>query len=270
MGVGQSASGPVWSFATAQGSSQTINPVWPVNGGKTDADTFNMQWTSVSGASQYQVYFGSSASSLPLYATVSAPTVTTPVYTARPGATYYWQVIATVGSSTVTSAVWSFTAFGDSQAPSLVWPANGSITDGTTFSVQWTAVSGATQYGVALGTDLNNLTIYTTVYPPAVTAGIYNLNPGTKYYWYVVALTGSGNHSSAVWSFTTPGGSQTLSPPTLVWPPSGSTSDATSLNVQWSSVTGATQYQVYFGTSPANLSLYPTLHPPPATAPSYN
>src|SRR5260370_5392315 len=167
MGVGQSASGPVWSFATAQGSSQTINPVWPVNGGKTDADTFNMQWTSVSGASQYQVYFGPSVSSLPLYATVSAPTVTTPVYNLSPGATYYWQVIATVGSSTVTSAVWSFTAFGDSLAPNLVWPANGSISDATTFTAQWTAVSGATQYAVNLGTDPNNLTNYTTLNQPA-------------------------------------------------------------------------------------------------------
>src|SRR5260370_30179399 len=112
--------------------------------------------------------------------------------------------------------------------------------------------------------------MYTTIAPPAGSEVMYNRNPGTKYYWYVVALTGSGSHSSAVWSFTTPGGSQTLSPPTLVWPPSGSTSDATSLNVQWSSVTGAAQYQVYFGTSAGSLSLYTTVNAPAVNAPFYN
>src|SRR5258708_37377125 len=89
-------------------------------------------------------------------------------------------------------------------------------------------------------------------------------------YWKGVAVAVGNSVGSVVWSVTTPGGSQTLSPPTLVWPLNGSTSDATSLNVQWSSVTGATQYQVYFGTSAANLSLYTTVNAPAVNAPFYN
>src|SRR5258708_12451770 len=89
-------------------------------------------------------------------------------------------------------------------------------------------------------------------------------------YWKGVAVAVGNSVGSVVWSVTTPGGSQTLSPPTLVWPLNGSTSEATSMNVQWSSVTGATQYQVYFGTSAASLSLYATVNPPPRNPPFYN
>src|SRR5258708_20510055 len=89
-------------------------------------------------------------------------------------------------------------------------------------------------------------------------------------YWKGVAVAVGNSVGSVVWSVTTPGGSQTLSPPTLVWRVKRSTSEATSMNVQWSSVTGATQYQVYFGTSAASLSLYATVNAPAVNAPFYN
>src|SRR5207302_924582 len=141
----------------------------------------------------------------------------------------------------------SFTTPGGSQTlspPTLVWPPNGSTTDATSLNVQWNAVSGAAQYQVYLGSSAANLSLYTTVNAPAVNAAFYNLNGGATYYWKVVAVAGSNSATLVRSSFTTPGGSQTLSPPTLVWPPNGSTTDATSLNVQWNSVQGATQYQV--------------------------
>ena len=105
---------------------------------------------------------------------------------------------------------------------------------------------------------------------PAVNTALYNLAAGATYYWKVVALAGSSSASSAVWSFTTPGGSQTLSAPTVVWPLNGGTGAATTLTVQWAPVTGATQYQVYFGSSSSSLALYTTVNAPSVNAAFYN
>jgi hypothetical protein len=270
-----SASSAVWSFTTPGGGSQTLSAptvVWPLNGSTSDATTLDIQWSAVSGATQYQVYFGSSSTSPPLYTTVSAPAVTAALYNLAAGATYYWKVVATAGSSSTSSAVWSFTTPGGSgtlSAPTLVWPLNGSTSAATTLTIQWSAVSGATQYQVYFGSNSTSLPLYATVSAPTVTAAVYNLNAGATYYWKVVAIAGSSSASSAVWSFTTPGGS-TLSPPTVVWPLSGSTGNATTLTVQWSPVAGATQYQVYFGSSSSGLALYTTVNAPSVNAAFYN
>src|SRR5260370_19508080 len=156
-------------------------------------------------------------------------------------------------------------------APTSPWPQDGSISVETTLSIQWGAVSGATQYQVYFGSSSTSLSLYATVSAPSVSAALYSLNAGTTYYWKVVALAGSSSASSAVWSFTTPGGgSQTLAAPTIVWPLNGSTSAATTLTIQWSAVSGATQYQVYFGSSSASLSLYATMNAPTVTAALYH
>src|SRR5205823_2606835 len=145
---------------------------------------------------------------------------------------------------------------------------DGGTSETTALTAQWSAVSGATQYRVYFGSSPSTLFLYflySTVNAPTVNAAFYNLAAGTTYYWQVVALVGSNSVSSPVWSFTTPGGSLTFSPPAVVWPLDGSTSDATSLNVQWSPVPGATHYQVYFGSSSASLSQYATVSAPAVT-----
>jgi len=168
--------------------------------------TLNLQWSAVSGATQYQVYFGSNSNSLPLYATVTAPAVSTAVYNLTAGGTYYWKVVATAGSASGSSAIWSFTTAGASttfSAPTLVWPGNGSTGNTATLNVQWSSVGGATQYQVYFGTSSSSLSLYSTVSAPAVNAAFFNLSSKTTYYWKVVAISGSNSASSSVWSFTT-------------------------------------------------------------------
>jgi hypothetical protein len=265
----QTATGMVWPFTTAGTQSQAPDAVWPVNGATVDSTTLTLQWTSVSGASQYKVFFGSNVNNLPLYSTVNAPTVTAPVYNLNPGATYYWQIEAIVGGNTATSEKFAFTTPGASQKPNAVWPLNGVTVDSTTLNLEWTQISGASQYQVFFGSASTNLPLYATVNAPGVTSAVYNLNPGTTYYWQVAAIVGGSTATSAVFSFTTPG-SQTFSPPGLVWPSNGSTGNATSLNVQWTAVMGATQYNVSFGTSSTNLTPYVTVAAPGVNAPFYN
>ncbi len=180
--------------------------MWPLNGSTSAATTLNIQWSAVSGATQYQVYFGSSSRSLSLYTTVNAPAVSTALYNLAAGTTYYWQVVAIAGSSSASSAVWSFTTPGASQTlltPTVVWPLNGSTGAATSLTVQWSPVTGATQYQVYFGSSSSSLALSATVNAPSVNAAFYNLSAGTTYYWKVVSIAGSSSASGAVWSFTT-------------------------------------------------------------------
>jgi len=249
--------------------------VWPGNGSAGNTVSLNLQWSTVSGATQYLVYLGSSATSLSLYSTVNAPGVSTAVYNLNAGTTYYWQVAAVSGNAATTSAVWSFTIAGTSSqtlsAATVVWPGNGSTGNTASLNLQWAPVSGATQYQVYFGSSSTSLALYSTLNAPVVNAAVYNLNGGTTYYWQVVATEGSISATSPIFSFTTAETTTiNLSAPGVVWPANGSTSNTTSLNVQWSPISGAAQYQVYFGSSPSSLSLYGTFDAPGVNAAFYN
>jgi hypothetical protein len=74
-----------------------------------------------------------------------------------------------------------------------------------------------------------------------------NWNPAATYYWRAWLMCGDvqGPYSE-VWSFTTGSGGTILPAPTLVAPTNGSTSPTTTVNLQWSPVSGAIEYLVYW------------------------
>jgi hypothetical protein len=262
-----SASSSVFSFITPAQPLTAPTAVWPTNGGTAVATSLNVTWSSVSGATQYQFYFGSSPTALSLNATVAAPTTWAPVYNLNIGATYYWQVIATAGSNSAPSAVFSFTTPAPTLSPAtLVWPLNGSTTTATSLNVMWSSVTGAAQYQVYLGSAPTSLSLFTTLSAPSTQAPLLNLNPATTYYWQVIAVAGGSSASSATWSFTTPSATNAT---VVRWPPDTSASNTTSLNLQWIAVPGATTYQIYLGSSATTLTLYTTVNAPVVKLPLY-
>jgi hypothetical protein len=130
-------------------------------------------------------------------------------------------------------------------APSLIAPMNSAVIEGSAITFQWGAVSGATRYQLEITrvsdgsvfrtVDLGNYT-YTTQYAFA--------NDGIHYQWRVRA--GNNSNQWGVWStyrnFTN--GANALSAPTLGAPADNASLDSTSINFQWSAVTGATRYQL--------------------------
>ncbi|MBS1832161.1 MAG: S8 family serine peptidase, partial [Acidobacteria bacterium] len=82
-------------------------------------------------------------------------------------------------------------------------PADGTASVATGGALSWSAASNATGYDVFLGVT-SPPSFYTTTTSAA--ANFSGLAAGTRYYWQVVARNGSGSTPSAIWSFTTAGG----------------------------------------------------------------
>jgi hypothetical protein len=154
--------------------------------------------------------------------------------------------------------------------PNIVWPLNGSTALASALTMQWTPVAGATKYSVYFGSTPGSLSLYATVDAPRVRYPVYDLSPGTTYSWRVAASNGSATPSSPVASFATAGQAPPFSAPALVWPLNGSTAADVSLKVKWTAVSGASHYQVYFGTSAASLSPYSIVNVPLVLAAFYN
>ena len=171
----------------------------PANGATGVAVTPTLTWSTATGATSYDVYFGTS--STPPMVTNVTTTSYAPA-TLSNGTTYYWHIEARNNVGTTDSgAPWSFTTIVAAPAPpTLASPANGATGVSLAPTLTWNASTGATSYNVYFGTSatppLVNNAITTSYSPGTLTAGV-------TYYWQIVAMNAGGTGSSSVWSFTT-------------------------------------------------------------------
>ncbi|HEY1912072.1 MAG TPA: hypothetical protein VGG73_14195, partial [Vicinamibacterales bacterium] len=131
-------------------------------------------------------------------------------------------------------------------APGLPQPSNGATGVATSATLTWSA-PGATSYDVSFGTT--NPPPLVAPGTPAASYAPDAMAAGTTYFWQVVALNANGSTTGSVWSFTT--ASTAPPPPTTPASPSpatGTTGVSTSPLLTWSS-SGATTYDVRFGTA---------------------
>lgn len=126
-----------------------------------------------------------------------------------------------------------------------------SATNVASSTFTWTAATGSpTGYKFYLGTDTEATNVINGVNIGDVTS--YNvtqaLSPSTVYYWKVVPFNANGDATSCSGrSFTT-----TASSPACLTSSSPATNTTTGISSQkitWSAVSGATSYDVYFGTT---------------------
>jgi len=164
---------------------------------------------------------------------------------------YYWRVVAKNScGSAATSPTSSFTTVASCTPPSattLSAPSNGATGVATSTTLSWSAASGATSYDVYFGTT-SSPALYTNT--ASTSLAVSALSNSTIYYWRVVAKNSCGSAaSSATNSFTTVASCTLPSAATLGAPSNGATGVATSTSLSWSVASGATSYDVYFGTS---------------------
>nr|NQU90648.1 PKD domain-containing protein [Bacteroidota bacterium] len=138
-------------------------------------------------------------------------------------------------------------------------PANGATDVLRNINLEWAAATDATGYKIYFGTDnpptniengtnLGNVLLYN---PSGDLA--YN----TVYYWKIVAYNAYGDATGcATWNYTTEA-EPVLTPEcaSLVAPANGSSDVAVSIDLDWTSVTGADGYKIFFGTNnpPTNI-----------------
>ncbi|MCP4611546.1 MAG: LamG domain-containing protein [Planctomycetes bacterium] len=165
------------------------------------------------------------------------------------GTTYYWRIDEVNDAdpnSPWTGNVWSFTV-----PPKIAYlpdPTDGAETVGTNVILKWTPGFGAKLHTVYFGDTFDEVDSATGGFP-----GPLNFNPGElkmakTYYWRVDEFEGPATHKGDVWSFTTEGAVEALSPV------NGAVDVSQTPTLTWAPGFGAS-YDVYFGADAASLEL---------------
>ncbi len=130
-----------------------------------------------------------------------------------------------------------------------------------TTDLSWADAVRATFYEVYFGTVESAVTNATSgspefkgpVTPPSYDPGL--LSYSTLYYWRIDSCNATSDTKGHVWQFTTE--DAPTSPPAKVTgpdPANGAVNVAVDKTLLWSAATGATSYDVYFGTNATNVS----------------
>ena len=235
----------VTGTAPGGGAPDQVTGASPADAATNQAITVDISWSAASGADNYDVYFG----------TDSAPDSgelkgNQAGLSYEPGSlsnatTYYWQIDSNNANGTTTGNVWSFTTI--VAAPAQVTgasPADAATNVGITTDLGWSAASGATSYDVYFGQSSPGASQGNQ---GGTTYDTGTMSNDTTYYWRIDSVNVGGTTTGNVWSFTT----VAVSPPDQVTgasPADAATNQAITVDISWSAATGASNYDVYFGT----------------------
>jgi len=244
----QTASGKVKSTSSFQ-TSATPYLSAPANGSTVSPQNTQLSWTAVPGAVNYTLWIGTApgTQNVLYYTTANLATpgsVTSTTANLPGGGTLY----ATLTTQTASGKVKSTSSFQTSAASFLTAPASGSRVSPLNTQFSWTAVLGALNYTLWIGTapGTQNVFYYSTANlanAASVTSTTANLPGGVTLYATVWTMTSSGYVS-------TPSSFQTSATPYLSAPASGSTVSPQNTQFSWTSVSGALNYTLWIGTSP--------------------
>jgi hypothetical protein len=220
------------------------SPTAPANNAVINNALPTLQWTTVAGATGYNVQFYDASNpnaAVQFTTTASSYALTSPLAN---GHTYDWVVSAfqSFGGVNVSGTQSAITAFTVTipPPPSLIAP-SGSLTSQEP-NFQWSAVSGASSYLLTLidtttgGTIDNGLIVTGTSYTPSAP-----LRAGDAFRWFVRSVDTAGDTSTTplALAFSIAPGPGVPAPQS----PSGSITSTTP-PFRWSAVAGATAYEI--------------------------
>jgi hypothetical protein len=197
-----------------------------------------LTWGASTGATSYNVRYGTSSGS---YGTTFATGVTgtsSTVTGLTNGTTYYFMVTAVNASGSV-NATSEVSGTPDGPQPFSITAATAGHTQ---VALTWGASTGATSYNVRYGTSSGS---YGTTFATGVTgtsSTVTGLANGTTYYFMVTAVNASGSVNATSEVSGTPDGPQPFSI-------TAATAGHTQVALTWGASTGATSYNVRYGTS---------------------
>lgn len=228
-----------WSFKTILATPALATPL---NNSEGLSTTGTMTWSSVSGATSYDLQISTSSNFNVNQVDLTGIGTTSYNFNLDDSKTYYWRVRASNadGKSPWTGA-WRFKT--TLLPPTLNFPANASTGLTLTLNLRWNAVGGATKYNVQVSTNasftdliLNDANVASTAY---YSSGAV-LSHYKTYYWRVRAMNANGAGLwSDIWTFST-----FISNPTLNAPASKSIDQPLSGVLEWYNVPGAYSYDL--------------------------
>ncbi len=218
-------------------------PAAPTGVQATAGDSVNtLSWNAATGATSYNIYWGT-ATGVTTSTGTKISGVTSPyLHTGLTNGTAYYYIVTAVnaGGESVPSSEVNAAPQAAPQAPAGV---SATIGNGLVV-ISWTAVTGATSYNVYHGTATGVTTVNGTKVTGATSgSAITGLTNGTTYYFVVTAVNAGGESVASLEVSATP-----IAPPAI---PSGvsATSGDAQVTISWTAVTGATSYNVYYGTA---------------------
>ena len=160
--IGNQAGNATYSAASPVTQSFTVNPLpapvlsWPAKGAAGVVLLPTLKWGASSGATSYNVYFGTSPTP-PLVTNTTATSYTPATLTSN--TTYFWQVIAKNSAGSAASAIFSFSTFNSSCSFAVTPPAvligyaggSGSVSVTAGTGCAWTATSSASWLTITAG-----------------------------------------------------------------------------------------------------------------------
>lgn len=159
-----------------------------------------LRWEAAQRTRVYEIHFGTT--SPPPAIAVTSETkwdFTAPLLA---GKTYFWQIVAINEVDRTASPIWTFTTLPEKPETALLVNAAPDASD-MPLDVQlvWIAAGRAEFYQVLLGTSPDSLKLLGTT--RETSWGLTSLQPGTTYYWQVLARNSAAATASDVRKFTT-------------------------------------------------------------------
>ena len=233
----------------------------PAHGATGVALNTNLKWSAASGATSYQVYFGTDPTPDGGELKGDQPETTFDPDKLEHNTIYYWRVDSKNEVGTITGDVWRFRTeaipIPEPEKATNPKPAHDATEVSRYTALEWSAAPRATSYDVYFGTasspgsnEPQGEQTGTTLEPDTA------LKYDTTYYWRVDTKNAGGTTTTGdVWSFTTE--AKPASKATNPQPEHGATNVDILADLLWSEAPGATHYVVYFGTarSPGNDEL---------------
>ncbi len=243
-----SSLGGVWQYIdyTYTNPSLLAAMVSPAPGSTLAGASVAFTWTAGTGVTQYQIWFGTTQGGFDLGSPgILTATTYTPTNLPVGHATLYVRLWSLLGG------VWQSNDYVYTEANlGMITPVPGATLLGSSVAFTWTAVAGVTQYQIWFGTttggfDLGSPGILTTT---SYTANNLPVTGGTLHVrlWSLVG---------AVWQFTDYAYTEATFAATMISPAPGTALTGTSIPFTWSAGTGATAYQIWFGSTLGGFDL---------------
>ncbi|MDT3428939.1 hypothetical protein J2Z22_004534, partial [Paenibacillus forsythiae] len=207
----------------------------------------DLSWNSVTGATSYEIYQGTSPGEYgeSALATVSGTTHNYTATNLENGEVYYFAVKAVNDGG---SSAYSNEVHATPQVAAPVSPTGLSAIPGDgQANLSWNSVTGATSYEIYQGTSPGEYgeSAVATVSGSTSSYTATGLTNGATYYFAVKAGNDGGSSAYSNEVHATPQVAAPVSPTGLA-----AIAGDGQANLSWNSVTGATSYEIYQGTSP--------------------